>query len=190
MKDKLKQLEIKRLLQEYTFILTDIEYKNEIISENKVQFLEKAGEIKKEMFPDLANQENPVPPTESKEDSKKSSQIEVSETTKSKIKKMYREIVKLTHPDKPNSEKYLDLHMRATKASEENNLFDLYSICLELNIPLELDSDDTITLSSIIEDKRKNNKILDGSFIWLWINAQSDQDRDIILKAFVRQTNS
>ena len=40
MSDKLKQLEIKKLLTEYSFLLSDGEYKKEIISENTPKFME------------------------------------------------------------------------------------------------------------------------------------------------------
>jgi hypothetical protein len=189
MDDRLKKLEIKRLLQEYNFILTDIEYKTEVISENKISFLEKADKVKRELFPEE------VPPvTPSSEDTPTEKPKDpgpiISESTKSKIKKLYREIVKITHPDKNDSSKYLEQHMRATKASEEYNLFELYSICLDLNIPAELDSDDLDILIKLLEDKRKQNKSLEGSFIWLWINTNADPDKETVVTAFVKQTHS
>lgn len=186
MEDKLKRLEIKRLLQEYNFILTDIEYKTEIISENRVEFLERVDKVKRELFPNKAEEQKPQIQSQEK---KESDLPEISESTKIKIKKIYREIVKITHPDRNNSDKYLDQHMRATEAFDKFNLIELYLICLDLNIPVELDSDDIGMLSGLIADKRNNSKSLEGSFIWLWINAKDEAAKENIVTLFIKQTS-
>ena len=49
MGNKLKELEIKKLIQEYNFLLTDDEYKKEIIQENRPVFMEKVDNTKKKL---------------------------------------------------------------------------------------------------------------------------------------------
>ena len=41
MSDKLKKLQIKKLIQEYSYLKTDLEYKFQIIDENKQNFINK-----------------------------------------------------------------------------------------------------------------------------------------------------
>ena len=49
MEDRLKKLEIKKLIQEYNFLSTEDEYRKEVISETKTTFMEKVGEIRKSL---------------------------------------------------------------------------------------------------------------------------------------------
>ena len=113
MGDKLKQLEIKKLIQEYNFLLLDDEYKKEIISENRVEFLEKVLKLKTELGiqpqeeqKESENQETPPPNKKNKIDPDS-----VNKSTKDKVKKLYREIAKKTHPDRTTSEELVDLYL-------------------------------------------------------------------------------
>ena len=99
MNDKLFELEIKKIMQEYKLLLIEEEYKNEMISINKGDFLKeinrKSGispepEVPKEEVP----KEELVEPEDESEDDEKTSFIKKS------MKTLYRQIVKLTHPDK------------------------------------------------------------------------------------------
>lgn len=185
MDNKLKKLEIKRLLQEYNFLMTDDEYKKELVDEHKSTFLEQVAEVKKDI--------PPSPPKEQpKEQAKKEDKIDpniVSSSTKKKVRKIYREIVKVTHPDKINSDKYLDIYVKATKAADDFNIFDLFQICVELNIEIELDFEDTDVLNFLIQSKKNEIKKVESSFIWLWINAKTEQEKDKLVKLFVQQTS-
>ena len=49
MNDSVRKLELKKLIQEYNFLLTDEEYKNEVINENKEGFLKEIHEKKIEL---------------------------------------------------------------------------------------------------------------------------------------------
>jgi hypothetical protein len=214
MNKKLSSLEIKRLIQQYALLKTEEEYKNELITENKPIFLEKVSELKKEMFPEK-EKINEEQKEEKKEETKQEENKEkgkteenneenkeeesdvltkkdddhLSASTKSKIKRMYRDIVKITHPDRDTSNKYLDLHIKATNAFEENNLFELCEICNELGINFEIDSEDIEALSKIVQEKNNKNRIMEGSFIWLWINAKDEKDKENIVKLFIKQTS-
>ncbi len=64
MSKRLEQLEVKKLLQEYSFLLLDEEYKREVIDGGREEFLTKIREIRGEQPP-------PPPPTEPQEKPKK-----------------------------------------------------------------------------------------------------------------------
>lgn len=183
MNNRLKKLEIKKLLKEYNYLMTDDEFKKEIVDEYKLAFLEKAGEIRKDI-PTTPPQMSPQPEQEDKIDLNI-----VSDSTKKKVKKIYREIVKITHPDKINSDMYLDVYVKATKAADEYNIFDLFTICVELNIEIELDFEDIDVLNFLIQSKKNEIKKIESSFIWLWINAQNEEEKDKVVNMFVQQTS-
>ena len=208
MEDRIKQLEIQKLIQEYTFLVTDGDYKKELIDLNKNEFLNMINERRpktetppvEEEKPEEEKEEEEVKEEEMKEEEStdekseeqpktKKSKIDpelVSNETKTKIKKLYRDIVKLTHPDKVNSKEMVDLYMRATDASNNFDLFELYFICGKLNIPVELDGDDKDVLSLLVETKKKEIKSIEDSFIWKYINARTDVEREFILKLFLK----
>jgi len=187
MSDKLKKLQIKKLIQEYEFLSTESEYIKEIVDENKNLFMEKVGEIRKTLnipIPGLKESNNEETKNSILKDEKPEN---VSDSTKSKVKKIYREIVKITHPDINSSEEFVEVYRRATIAADNFNILDLFQICVELGIPIDLDMDDIDVLNFLIKTKKDNIKKIEGSFIWLWLNAKTDEEKDKLVEMFVRQ---
>ena len=131
MSDKLKKLQIKKLIQEYEFLLTESEYVKEIVDENKPVFLDAAQEVRKKLNIPISE-----PKTNNSENNKNESINEkpenISDSTKTKVKKIYREIVKLTHPDRTNSEELVEIYRNATTAADNYNVLELFQICVEL----------------------------------------------------------
>lgn len=191
MNDRLFELEIKKILQEYKLLLIDEEYKNEMISVSKGDFMKeinrKGGfdpepEVPKEEAPveDLDRAEEEVP-----EDDEKTSFI------KEGMKTLYRQIVKLTHPDKTmhkNNKKELnELYMRSKKAMDSLDVYELLTICDRLDIKYDIDINQKDILEENLEKKKSQLKSLEESFIWLWIKAQSDIEKDIIVDLFLQR---
>ena len=191
MNDRLFELEIKKILQEYKLLLIDEEYKNEMISVSKGDFMKeinrKGGfdpepEVPKEEAPveDLNRVEEEVP-----EDDEKTSSI------KEGMKTLYRQIVKLTHPDKTmhkNNKKELnELYMRSKKAMDSLDVYELLTICDRLDIKYNIDINQKDILEENLEKKKSQLKSLEESFIWLWIKAQTDIEKDIIVDLFLQR---
>jgi len=189
MSDKIKKLEIKKLLQEYNFLLIDDEYKREVIEGNRSEFLKSIEDKKKELG--ITNPEpepEPEIPTEPKDKVEKEPKIKnVNDHTKRKMKKIYRDIVKITHPDKLDSEEYLDTYIKAKEAYADNNLLDLYMICVELNIDVELGGEDVENIMEVILLKRKEMFDLESSFLWLWVHAPTQEIKDEIVLKFINK---
>lgn len=185
MSDKLKKLHIKKLIQEYEFLTTENEYLKEIVEKNKINFLEITQEHRKKINKPISDVkekdsvnmcENAIKPEN------------VSESTKNKVKKIYREIVKLTHPDKTNSEEMIEVYRNATNAANNYNIIDLFQICIQLGIHIELDTEDVDVLNFLIKTKKDDIIKIESSFIWLWINAKDDNEKNNIIKMFIEQT--
>jgi hypothetical protein len=189
MNKKLEQLEMQKLLQEYNFLMLDEEYKKEMIDQGKGEFLSKVHELRVEMGIGVAPPP-PPPQQEQQEQPKKQPKIDpdkVDKSTKDKVKKTYREIAKKTHPDRINSDEYLETYMRATKAADEYDLFELWVICNELHIEVEIDLSDKATLTALIQSKRKELHDIESSFIWLWLHAKNDEEKNNVVKIFVEK---
>jgi hypothetical protein len=181
MSKKLEQLELQKLFQEYNYLVLDDQYKKELISETQPEFLTKVSELRK----DPPQQTPPSPPKE-----KEKKDLPITPELKNKVKKLYREIAKVTHPDKVDSKEYEELYIRATKASEEYNLFELYDICSELGILYSMELEDKDILRIRINEKRDELKKIESSFIWLYINAKNEEEKEKLIQLFIDQTSN
>lgn len=204
--NRLKDLEIKRLLKELDFIETDYEYRSEIVSEadsefmNSInQFLSKNPELKdlydKKVTDRIEktinniknneeesieiNQEEFINEEQSKEDG-------VMTNEKSpEVKKVYREIVKLTHPDKIKDKRLNDYYIKATDLYNDNDKIGLYKICDELGIEYQIDENDTEIIEDKINTLKRKINFLESTFTWKWFNTKDEKSRERILLDFI-----
>lgn len=185
MNDKLEQLAIKRLLKEYSFLVLDDEYKKEVISTGKSEFMKMVHDMRGDTPPPTSNeiseQTGEVP---------KKLKIDpstVDPKVREKVKKLYREIAKLTHPDKTNSEQHVELYTQATEAMEEFDLMTLYNICDTLNISYTLGKEDKDVLKEHIKNKKEKLSGIENSFIWLFMHEEDEVKREQLVKLFIEK---
>ena len=179
---KKEQLELKKMMKEWDYLLTEEEYKNEIIEEFKAEFLKKVGivEPEKTVDPVVEVHEEEVVEDEEKEPVDDG----ISEYVKKKVKKLYREIVKVAHPDKTDSEEHVNFYIAAKKASVEFDLIALYDICENLKIPYSIEIEDRDILKEKIDGKKDKLKKIEYSFIWLYAEAKNDEERNDLVERF------
>ena len=209
--NKLKSLEIKKLLKELEFIESDFEYRNLAVSEadslfiNSIsEFLNQHPELKK-IYDDKITEK--INKTIERIQKKSNDGIENSEnqnvqddishieeiqkddedkTNISQIKKLYREIVKLTHPDKVKSNKHNELYIKSSKYYESGNKIGIYSICNELDIEYEIEEDDVILISEQISSIKNKINFIESTFAWQWYNCEDEMFRNQILLNFIK----
>lgn len=184
---KKEQLELKKMMKEWEYLLTEEEYKNEIIEEYRTEFLKKVGivEPEKPVDPVVEVHEEEVVEDEEKEPVDDG----ISEYVKKKVKKIYRDIVKVAHPDKTDSEEYVSLYIDAKKAYTEFNLIQLYSICGSLKIPYSVEIEDKDIFKEKIDIKKDKLKKIEYSFIWLYAEAKTDEERNDLVDRFREKFN-
>jgi len=188
MDEKLVDLQINKLIQEYSFLKSDEELKKELINIKQKDFLDLVNGKLDELNPQDSNHE---PKTKQEP---KSTKIEpkidisgISENTKVRIKKIYRNIVKVTHPDRVDSEELKELYMEATEAYEAYNIFELCFISKKLNIKVKLSLEETKTLNELINSKKDEIKKIESSFIWLWLMAPNENDKNELVDRFIEK---
>ena len=126
---KLKRLEVRKLLKELDFIESDFNYKNEIVFEADSNFIKSVNDLleKHPMLKDIINKKNSkrvdlvfsdiikealgkddeiLEEEELVEDFINEEVVSEINPKEVKMKKLYRDIAKLTHPDKIVSEKH------------------------------------------------------------------------------------
>lgn len=177
--DKLVNLKIQKLLQEYSFLLSDDEYKTELISTYKSEFLSVINKKHKKESEPEKDEEPPQIEFIEKEKS------DTPENIVKKCKKIYRDIVKITHPDKVTSEDLIELYIKAKDAYAEYNLFDLYMIGSKLNLKIVLESEDIETLTKLIETKKTKLDMIEKSWLWLWVNSKTEDEKNSVVDKFI-----
>lgn len=97
------------------------------------------------------------------------------------IKKLYRKIVELTHPDKAEDQE--DIFREATRAYKEENLAMLLEIASELRIKIDELSDQSMKLvQKNIQDLETKVEELKQSTAWAWHNCKSSEEKDMLAR--------
>jgi hypothetical protein len=193
MKD-INQLQIKKLFKELDFYETDYEYKNEVITQSESEFMNSVNEFLdgdpelKQLFDEKLNQrfEDAVNKSIQEEEEIDYDVIDEKPTPSPKIKKLYREIVKNTHPDKIKSKKLNDIYIKAAKHYEDNEILQIYKICDDLGIEYELEISDNKIVADKIEYYKDKITLLQSSFTWKW-SSSDDQNKIDIIKNYIKK---
>ena len=196
--NRLQFLQTKKLFKELEYVESDFEYRSEIISEadsdfiNKVNiFLEEHPSLK-EIYDDKIDnhiQQSILKNTEEVIELFEEEVIEqeiYEEDKLPKVKKLYREIVKLTHPDKVDQKSLNDLYLTATKYYDKNDKIGLYKVCAELDIDYDLDDEDNLIIESKIDDLKRRIEFLESTFTWQWINTDGEKEKLEMMIQFIR----
>lgn len=187
MEEKIHELHINKIIQEYSYLKSDEEFKKEVISTRQSEFLKIINQTLLNYSPDQIRKHDDTqpPPVENK---KPSIDIEeIPHNTKVKAKNVYRDIVKLTHPDKVDDKELNEIYIEAKDAYEVYDLFELYFIARSLNIKLKLTFEEMDTLNKLIDLKKQNIKSIESSYVWLWINGSSEDEKTRIVNQFIEQ---
>ena len=194
--NKLKELEIKRLLKELEYVESDFEYRNEIISEADHDFIGKVN-IFLEGHPELKElYDRKITETLNNNFIKKKEEInninddylesnDIEEviifTDKSpKVKKAYRDIVKLTHPDKVKKESLNNLYMKATNYYDNNDTIGLLKICYDLSINFDVEEEENLLIRDRINDLKNKINFLESTITWKWLESDDNEKNELM----------
>jgi hypothetical protein len=189
---KFRKLEIKRLLKELDYIKSDFECKNEMVSDADNSFmiglnlfLEK-NSILKELFEKTLNknlEEILVKDELASEDLKED--IPKKKSNK-KLKKIYREIAKSTHPDKVNDRILNDFYIKVGSMYDKDDIVGIYNICDLLGIEYEIGEEEHEIIKSKINTLKERILFLESTFTWKWYNTDSNSIKDKIMLDYIK----
>ena len=174
-----KSLELKKLVFKISYLKAE---KNEILY--KCDFIDQdIGEYIKEnyseQYEEFAKPNKPTSePIIEEENNDNDSQPKCQNKD---IKKLYRKIVELTHPDKAKDQE--DIFRDATRAYKEENLAMLLEIASDLRIKINELSDESIELvQENIQDLETKVEELKQSTAWAWYNCKSSEEKDVLAR--------
>jgi hypothetical protein len=205
---KLKQLEVKKLLKELDFIESDFNYKNEIVFEADSEFIKSVNDLleKHPMLKEVIDKKNnkrvdSVFSDIIKESLDKDNEILEEELVEEfineevvieidprevKMKKLYRDIAKLTHPDKIVSEKLNDLYLKSTKFYKNSDITGIYYICDELGITYEIDDKDNEMITNKINNLKNRISFMESTLTWRWYHSDSEKEKEQIVLSYIK----
>jgi hypothetical protein len=197
--DKIKLLEIKKLFKELDYVQSDFEYTSEIISKADSEFLSSVNcfldgepelkELYESKVSEIVNQNILInsyePPLEQTEDEFEEPEIFIDDKSP-KVKKLYREIVKITHPDKCDKKSYNDIYVKATEYYDVNDKISLYKICNELDINYDIDSEDNVEIQTRIDTFKGRITFLESTFTYQWIKMDNEMMKNEMMIGFIK----
>lgn len=212
MSSNLNLLESKKLLRELNYLMCDIDFKNELTMEyNKqfeiaiIQFLRESPIVKeqcKNRFGSMMNKSDETASMVTKnEEVEQSSSTDVIlfsgqqidtdndfslEFDEEKMKKLYRDIVQSTHPDKVKSNILNALYSKAVEANKKEDILTIYSVCDELGLDFHISQREIYALENRIKDLKVKQSSFEQSHLWMWyINDDDENKRRKIIHHFL-----
>jgi len=205
--DKIKQLETQRVLRELDFLETDYNYRKEVVSsadpeflKSVNQFLEENPELKEQydtkvsqlLDEALKNFDKQLEELENLTEEEKFDDFDNWDNEEivdngNNLKKLYREIVKLTHPDIVRNKRLNELYLKAGRYYESKNKIGIFAICNELNIPYEISSEDIESIMSEIMQYREKIHFLESTYTWKWYYCKDDESKRTLIVEFINQ---
>lgn len=193
--NKIHQLEIRKLLKELDYVKSDYEYKNEIVFEADNSFMRTLNDfldknfVLKEMFDNKVNGKidtiiKPKPSIE--EDSEFYLIDKIDKVVDKNLKKIYRSIVKKTHPDKITDFRLNNLYIIASDMYDSNDIIGIYSICDQLEIPYELNVEELETLKSRISMMKDRVSFMESTFTWKWYHTDNENEKSKIIIEYLK----
>lgn len=187
----IKYLEFRRLMKELQFVESDYHYQSEILKLSDSEFLQNVDNVLNQ-FPELKEiyyrrqeeiYKNVVIQPSIDFIKEETSNIAPEDL---EAKKLYRDIVKTTHPDKIKNHKLNELYLEATDAYEKNDVLTLYKVCSELNIDFELPENYVDKLNVKIDSYKKQISFLETTYTFKWIKSPSQHDKNRVVVEFIR----
>lgn len=178
----------KKLVNEYKFCKSDLEYKRDVVDQSREIFMKNVYEVYQPDNEDKKNRED----VENSEQEVKTEDVldevdNVPDKIKKKVKKLYHNISKIAHPDKDREGKYTEIYSNVIKAYKEYNLFDMYEYCEMLGLNYEIDVEDMPLMNNRIAELNSEIKIIENSFIYLWNTYEGNKKmQDIVINQFIR----
>lgn len=104
------------------------------------------------------------------------------------IKKLYRAIAQVTHPDKVRDKQLNETFRKAAEAMESENWMLLVELAGELRLDIDFLSDEACEIiEKSIERNESQIANIKNSFSYIWSRQKSDKDRDIFKSLFYQQ---
>tara|TARA_B100000900_G_C20526582_1_gene694448 strand:+ start:121 stop:792 length:672 start_codon:yes stop_codon:yes gene_type:complete len=182
MKSKVRKLELKKIIQEYNFLLTDEKYKQEVISENKSKFLEEIHAKKVELGLEVEEEKTNDQKAEGSENSKDSDSSIPKKSGEDSNEEESKDSVESEESKSENLEKQNPKDNKIKKSQKSKTI---YREIVKHTHPDKVGNDEMIDLYNRATDSYNKNQTIDLYFIAMELDLDielSEEDFDNIKK--------
>lgn len=102
-----------------------------------------------------------------------------------KIKGLYRQIVKLSHPDKVDDPHLNSIYLESTEYYDNNNLYGIYTICDTLNIKYDIEESEILNMLNLVSSLEDKIGFIEGTYTWKWSNSPSEEIKKQVVIDFI-----
>ena len=190
---RLKSLEFQRKLKELQFVESDYLFQSEILKQSESEFfnsvhtiLEGNSDLKMIWEDKMLKQQS-----SSNKDEILSTEIiteNIKPVIEPEVKKIYRDIVKNTHPDRIKNPKLNELYLEATAAYEVNDIVNLFKVCNDLMIDVDWTEDILTKIEERIQTFKAQINFLESTFTFRWLKSSDDGEKNQIVLRFIENT--
>ena len=182
------------LLLKVKYLYAKIDYQQEVFQQAKLDFEEYAKKFCEENgieieYPEMDNETTDVDIRRGDIDFN----IEDVETQSDHIKKLFRKIAIMTHPDKLTKlddyerERKTELFLKAREAAEAGKWFALVDTANALGIKTpEPDEEQLGLLENESENVDKEIKNIESSYAWIMYNLETDEQRKLLMTTYLK----
>ena len=182
------------LLLKVKYLYAKIDYQQEVFQQAKLDFEEYAKKFCEENGIEIEDPEmdNETTDVDIRRDDIDFN-IEDAETQSDHIKKLFRKIAIMTHPDKLTKlddyerERKTELFLKAREAAEAGKWFALVDTANALGIKTpEPDEEQLGLLENESENVDKEIKNIEASYAWVMYNLETDEQRKMLMTAYLK----
>lgn len=185
----LKNLEIKKLVNDIKYWKIEVSLKNDMSKQIEIEFnnslnsfLENNLQIKKRWNSFLDQKEKLVAELLKQQNDDNNIIVKDKVDNSIKMKKLYRNLVKILHPDKLLTDNEKDkfekeeLYKKLTQCYEQGDIINLIYYADELKIEIELTNTDIEKLNKEIQLLKSKSFMIEKSFHWQWYIENKNED--------------
>jgi hypothetical protein len=184
MTDDLLKMKYDKLLSELKFLEDDLKYHKTLLDRESDEFSRSFNNKARELGA-LDKLKRPVKKPNQPTPKKKRS-------NRKETRDLFKKIATVTHPDKlldlplPEKERKEEKFLEATEAASEDKILSLHKIAKEVGVELPEISEIQIAMfEDEISAYKQNIENLKKTWIWNWMNAPSEEVKDIIMLKYV-----
>lgn len=187
----IQRMEVNRLIKEVEYLKADYNYKSDMLREISTMFLSNVDRIinsnseLKSIYEDRNTKDLQI---EGDYDEEQEIIFDYTEERytedyrSDKLKKLYREIVKLTHPDKISNKSLNGVYIQSTNLYEAGDIAGIISLCDYLSIKYDIDSSDIEDIKHEISIIRDKIIFIESAPVWEWHKEVSDKKDKLVLE--------
>lgn len=182
----LKKLEVNRLIKELEYVKSDYEFKSEVLKEADILFLNGVDDLlnRNSELRSIYNERIESKILEKIQYKKNQDvfQDDFKEDNKTdKIKKLYRQIVKITHPDKIVDSILNKMYLAANDYYDSNDILGIYKICDQLSIEYEIDTNDIDLIKDQISVMKDRISFIESTLAWKWYSEENINKNELLI---------